>query len=105
MHNGQQYPPQYHAYGAQGPQPASIGHGAPQPYPDPNNNPNNGQPVPGLMPSGQQVTSFTHDPPSHSMIELQRRYRLDVVQQPKRARMCGFGDKVGQALTDICQLR
>lgn len=21
-------------------------------------------------------------------------YRLDVVQQPKRARMCGFGDKV-----------
>jgi len=22
-------------------------------------------------------------------------YRLEVVQQPKRARMCGFGDKVG----------
>lgn len=34
------------------------------------------------------------EPASHSMIELGRRYTLQVVQQPVRARMCGFGDKV-----------
>jgi hypothetical protein len=27
--------------------------------------------------------------------------RLDVVQQPKRARMCGFGDKVGICRSSI----
>lgn len=39
------------------------------------------------------------EPASHSMIELGRRYTLQVVQQPQRARMCGFGDKDRRPIT------
>ncbi|KAG5971982.1 Velvet complex subunit 2 [Claviceps digitariae] len=39
-------------------------------------------------------------PPFSKVEELSgRRYRLDVVQQPKRARMCGFGDKDRRPIT------
>lgn len=37
------------------------------------------------------------EPPSLSTTYNGRIYSLEVVQQPVRARMCGFGDKVGAA--------
>lgn len=49
--------------------------------------------------------SASNEPASHSMIQLGRRYTLQVVQQPQRARMCGFGDKVRTALVGIAELQ
>lgn len=49
-------------------------------------------PADDLRKNGASATP--KEPASHSMIEFGRRYTLQVVQQPQRARMCGFGDKV-----------
>ncbi|OBT62946.1 hypothetical protein VE03_07888 [Pseudogymnoascus sp. 23342-1-I1] len=50
-----------------------------------------------ILPAVQQQAGG--HPPSFSMIELGRRYTLEVMQQPKRARMCGFGDKDRRPIT------
>ncbi|ELR06581.1 hypothetical protein VC83_03132 [Pseudogymnoascus destructans] len=50
-----------------------------------------------ILPAVQQQAG--DHPPSFSMIELGRRYTLEVMQQPKRARMCGFGDKDRRPIT------
>ncbi|KFY65314.1 hypothetical protein V496_02665 [Pseudogymnoascus sp. VKM F-4515 (FW-2607)] len=55
----------------------------------------NGEGAP-ILPAVQQAGD---QPPSFSMIELGRRYTLEVMQQPKRARMCGFGDKDRRPIT------
>lgn len=34
-----------------------------------------------------------------------KKYALVVVQEPIRARMCGFGDKVGHVSTSILNMR
>ncbi|KFY07291.1 hypothetical protein V492_07268 [Pseudogymnoascus sp. VKM F-4246] len=59
-------------------------------------NPNGPEGAP-ILPAVQQQAE--HQPPSYSMIELGRRYTLEVMQQPKRARMCGFGDKDRRPIT------
>lgn len=41
-----------------------------------------------------QATMSQTTPGSVSTVSNGRIYSLDVVQQPVRARMCGFGDKV-----------
>lgn len=41
-----------------------------------------------------QPPTMTQDPPSKSVRVGDRIYSLEVKQQPIRARMCGFGDKV-----------
>lgn len=38
-------------------------------------------------------------PPSLSLVDGNRKYSLQVVQQPQRARMCGFGDKDRRPIT------
>jgi hypothetical protein len=43
-----------------------------------------------------------HMPQSISTVFEGRIYSLDVVQQPIRARMCGFGDKVGFGWPNRC---
>ncbi|KAI9744077.1 MAG: hypothetical protein M1818_002229 [Claussenomyces sp. TS43310] len=43
--------------------------------------------------------STAAEPAPHSGTDLGRRYALEVVQQPKRARMCGFGDKDRRPIT------
>jgi hypothetical protein len=61
----------------------------------------------GVVPAASSVVPTTPGtkgvvygvPPSHSMIELGRKYTLEVVQQPQRARMCGFGDKDRRPIT------
>lgn len=57
------------------------------------------QPLPGtgeppLVPGAEPATA-PPPPPSKSVEYGGRIYSLEVVQQPIRARMCGFGDKVG----------
>ncbi|KAK0124698.1 hypothetical protein ONS95_009641 [Cadophora gregata] len=48
--------------------------------------------VPGTQPAAQE-------PKPRSMILDGRKYELFVMQQPKRARMCGFGDKDRRPIT------
>jgi hypothetical protein len=57
-------------------------------HPSPNVYPGSAGPVPGSM-----VSPTSHAEPV-STIHDNRIWSLQVVQQPIRARMCGFGDKV-----------
>ncbi|KAI9796127.1 MAG: Velvet complex subunit ryp3 [Piccolia ochrophora] len=45
------------------------------------------------------LPSIPQAPPSTSAMDGSRIYSLDVVQQPVRARMCGFGDKDRRPIT------
>lgn len=49
-----------------------------------------------LQPGMQPAPLF---PAPRSYVEKGRRYELQVVQQPRRARMCGFGDKDRRPIT------
>ncbi|KAI9825036.1 MAG: hypothetical protein M1826_007114 [Phylliscum demangeonii] len=49
--------------------------------------------------TGRELPSLPQTPASISLVENGRMYSLDVVQQPVRARMCGFGDKDRRPIT------
>ncbi|PFH57252.1 hypothetical protein XA68_15309 [Ophiocordyceps unilateralis] len=55
------------------------------------------------MPSSSQMQPLPPPPGNSSRPEVDeatgRKYQLDVVQQPRRARMCGFGDKDRRPIT------
>ncbi|KAJ8128078.1 hypothetical protein O1611_g5558 [Lasiodiplodia mahajangana] len=59
----------------------------------------------GAQPSTQSATQPEAEEPSSANLEPRegndgtRKYRLEVVQQPLRARMCGFGDKDRRPIT------
>ncbi|EHA54799.1 hypothetical protein MCOR02_002463 [Pyricularia oryzae] len=65
------------------------------------------QPAPSSTTEGGAETKPSADAVARTQKKLQphvgeqdgRKYRLDVVQQPKRARMCGFGDKDRRPIT------
>ncbi|KAI9809701.1 MAG: hypothetical protein M1825_000133 [Sarcosagium campestre] len=50
-------------------------------------------------PSTSMLPSIQSNPPSVTAMEGGRIYSLEVVQQPIRARMCGFGDKDRRPIT------
>lgn len=54
-----------------------------------------------MLPSRFQSFPQSHaDAPYSAEMPLEdRRYSLDIVQQPTRARMCGFGDKDRRPIT------
>jgi hypothetical protein len=52
--------------------------------------------LPDLAPGTQPAVP---EPLARSVIENGRKYELLVVQQPRRARMCGFGDKDRRPIT------
>jgi hypothetical protein len=49
--------------------------------------------------TGAPLGQAVQEPVSRSLTEMGRKYSLDVVQQPRRARMCGFGDKDRRPIT------
>ncbi|ORY65814.1 velvet factor-domain-containing protein [Pseudomassariella vexata] len=69
--------------------------------------PENGVTTPSassLPPSGKEIKDITelppHDPPKEvTGSDGNRVYKLEVTQQPVRARMCGFGDKDRRPIT------
>ncbi|KAF5527096.1 Velvet complex subunit B [Colletotrichum aenigma] len=76
----------------------------PPPAPVPSNMPPNGVPPqhPPAVSSGPAASTSASQgqPPSFSRTDdLGRQYELVVVQQPQRARMCGFGDKDRRPIT------
>ncbi|THV52501.1 hypothetical protein BGAL_0077g00140 [Botrytis galanthina] len=61
-------------------------------------------PPPEHLPSSEAVSSFSiglpgQEPSPRSITVDGRKYTLEVQQQPKRARMCGFGDKDRRPIT------
>ncbi|OAA61233.1 Velvet factor [Niveomyces insectorum RCEF 264] len=70
----------------------------PPPPTDPTHSPTTpGHEAPKPTPEQEAATRKALEPVIGS--EGSRSYRLDVVQQPKRARMCGFGDKDRRPIT------
>ncbi|KAK2058689.1 hypothetical protein LY76DRAFT_513663 [Colletotrichum caudatum] len=85
-----------------------MGYPAPAPLPSSSNMPPNGMPLqhhqsaaPGAAsgPPGQQAPQNAVPSPMSKTDDMGRKYELVVMQQPQRARMCGFGDKDRRPIT------
>ncbi|KAK1600063.1 velvet factor-domain-containing protein [Colletotrichum navitas] len=101
--------PQHHQHpSSQMPQLPPMGYPAPAPLPSNSNMPPNGMPLQhhqSAAPSassgapGQQAVQNAVPAPMSKTDDIGRKYELVVMQQPQRARMCGFGDKDRRPIT------